>query len=509
MKRYSENEKPFVYAAFSGLDAQQAMPILQKIEESDVSVWFSDGFSKKEIRRLEAAYSCVIVLSRHAARDEKVRRCIQYAVRFNKKILCIYLEPTPLSPGLDLLLNALQSINRADYPDEAGFFDKLLSAEVFSGMQVTAAQKRFARRRGLASVFVPIAAAAVIMLTVVYPLLIAPSVLAASGSLSKVGFGNLSLSELAAMEELNVVGDRTFDQWCYAYYTSDAKDEVFVNEISDVVPTGNISDITDLALLKNVKVMTFAANQVSDITPIYRLKSLEWLALNCNPITSIEGIEALQNLVAVSVSGTEVSDISPLFDIPSLVYLSFEYTYVNSIEGIERLPHLLGFNPGRSNLTDLSPLNRIDFSYVNDTEGFRFAADESLIQDFSPLQRIPKFRDLIVTIDRVDRILPYVQNKYVHTLLLRGSDIRSIEELSSLEGLEVLYLNDSRKLTSLEGIDRHRDLTEIELMNCPNIRDFSPLLELPNLNIVRLTVGMEPLASAQLAGAPFEILYVE
>lgn len=509
MIRYSKNQKPFVYAAFSGLDNDQAVPVLQKIEENGVSVWFSELFTKKEIRRIEAAYSCVIFISRHAVCDDRVRRCIEYAVKYNKKILCIYLEPTTLSPGLELLLNSLQSISKADFSDDAAFWEKLKSAEVFSGMQVTAAQKRFAKRRGLASVLVPITAAAVIFITIVYPLLIAPAVLAANGSLSKLGFGNLSLAELAEIEELNVVGTHSFDPWCYALYTDETKNEVYVNEIGGIVPTGDIRDISDLSLLKNAKVMTFAANQISDITPIYKIKTLEWLALNCNPIKSIEGIEALQNLKAISIAGTEINDVSPLYHIPSLEYISFENTYVNSIEGIEALPRLLGLNVLHSNLTDISPFNQIDFSYVNETEGFLFGAEESLIKDFSPLQRIPKFYNVNLTVRNADDILPYIRHKQVLALTLYNSDIKTIESLSSIQNLQILYLPDSNQLTSLEGIEEHAALRDIALPECMNITDFTPLLALPNLEHLSLSPNMKETAEKQLEGAAFEVTYEE
>ncbi len=509
MKRYCKNEKPFVYTAFSKRDSNTAISLLQRNHLDGVFYWFPDKFSKKEIRRIEAACSCIVFISNNSVQDPVVRLCIDYAIKFNKKILCIYLEPTALTPGLGLLLNSLQSMNNFGSADDKAFLEKLKSAEVFSGMQVTAAQKRFAKRRGLASVLIPVAAAAVILTTVVYPLLIAPAIQAATGSLNKLGFGNISLAELARLEELNVVGTRSFDQWCYALYTDESEQEVYVNEIGSTVPTGDISDISDLALLKNVKIMTLAANHISDISPLYKLKNLEWLALNCNPITSIEGIDTLQKLIAVSVSDTDVNDITPLFSIPSLAYISFENTYVNSIEGIERLPHLLGFNANQSNLTDISPLSRIDFAYVNETEGFRISAEESLIKDFSPLQHIPKFHDIIITTDHADNILPYIENKYVFNLNIRGSDIQTADQLSSVQGLEVLYLPDSLMLTSLNGIEKHTSLTDIELMNCPNIDNYTPLLALPHLKRLTLSANVEALASAQLDGAAFEINYRE
>lgn len=509
MKLYCKNEKPFVYAVFSDNDSDRVLPILQKINEEGISFWYSEQFSKKEIKRIEAAFSCVLFITNNSFQDKKVRNCIEHAVKHNKKILSIYLEPTPLSPGLELLLNSMQSMDKGGFDDDEAFFEKLKSAQIFSSIKITPAQKRFAKRRALASVFVPVASAVVIFFAVVVPLLVIPLVQAANGSLSKVGFGNLSLAELARVEELNIVGTKSFDMWCYALYIEETKTEVFVNELGRTQPVGDINDISDFALLKNARVMTLAANQVSDISPLYRIKTLEWLALNCNPIKSLKGIEALQNLKAISIADTQVSDISPLFDIPSLIYISFENTYVSSIDGIEKLPNLLGFNISRSNLTDLSPLNNIDFSYVNKTEGFRFGAEESMVRDFSPLQRIPKFCDVFVSISHAEAILPFIRNKYVYTLTLMNSDIESTNSLSTIQNLHVLYLMGSNQLTSLDGIEEHTNLNEITLSNCPNITDFTPLLALQNLQVLTLSAYMEDTAGPQLEGAAFEIIYEE
>ena len=505
MNLYCKNAKPFVYAVFSGNDSKQAIPILQKINEEGILFWYSDQFPKREIKRIEAAYACVIFISKHAVHDEKVRHCIEYAVKHNKKILCIFLDQVSLSPALELLLNSLQSIDKSSFGDEAAFLEKLISAEVFSNVSITKAQKRFAKRRALASVFIPIASAVVIFFAVIVPLLIVPMAQAANGSLSKVGFGNLSLAELAEVEDLYVVGTQSYEQEYYASYIDDKKQEV-IGHLGQK-PTGDISDISDLALLKNAKRISFEANEISDISPIYNIKSLEWLCANCNPIKSIDGIEELQNLTDVSFAFTEISDITPLYQIPSLNSICIVKTYVNNLEGIENLPHLISLRIGGSNITDISPLNKIDFSYVNEMGGFIFEAEGIHMKDYSPLQRIPKFNLVGVTVRSLDEILPYINNKEVACLDIMESDIRTIDSLSSIYGIQSLSILNSYQLESLSGIEVHEGLTDIRMVNCPNIADYTPLLQLPNLKLLTMTSDMKRLASVQLKDADFEIFY--
>ena len=496
-----------MYAAFSDADREQAVSVMQKLAEEDIAFWFTDRFSSKEKNRIEAAYACVIFISRHSTQDEKTRKSIEYAVRYNKKILCIYLEPTPLSPGMELLLNALQFIDKSAFPDDQAFFEKLKSADVFSNLAITPAQKRFAKRRALASVLIPVVAAVAVFFAVVVPLLIVPSVLAANGSMSKVGFGNLSLAELAQVEELKVVGHQTVDREYYAAYFDGDEERKFVMGKLGIKPAGDISDISDLALLKNARHIAFEANQISDISPLYTIHTLEYLTLNCNPIQSVQGIEALQNLREVNLDCTEISDITPLYQIPSLQSISVRDTYVNSIEGVENLKQLTGLWMGNTNITDISPLFKVDFSYSYSKHGFAFDAQGLHLEDYSPLQQVPRFSNISVSGRGFNEILPYIKNKEAYSLYIEKSDIRSLRELSLIYRLRELELSDNHMLTSIDGIEEHSDLTDIRLVGSPNIMDYTPLLKLPRLRQLIITSDIKSKVSVQLEGAKFEIIY--
>ena len=505
MKRYCKNEKPFVYAVFSEHDAEQAEAVLQTIEMDGVLFWHAERWSRAEARRIEAAYSFVVFLSESAVRDENVLRFIELAVKHNKKILCVYLERTSLGSGLELLLNSLQSIDRSAFPGEEAFLGKLKSAAVFSGMQITPAQRRFAKRRALASVLVPIAAAVVAFFAVVVPLLIVPAVKAASGTLGRLGFGELSLAELAEVEELYVAGTQSYDQSHFVYYTTEDKSEICIDDLNEFYPTGDISDISDLTLLKNLKRLTFAGNQITDITPLFELSSLEVLWLYCNPIRSLEGIEALQNLESIDVSNTEISDITPLLEIPSLYSIDISNTYVSSIDGIENLPHLIDLRISGTNVSDVSALKKLDYSFSNWSGGFTLFVGSSYIRDYSALQSIPSFKELAIISRRSDLYLPYLEGKSVQRLILEESDIRSVDELRGIQDLEELELSYSSQLVSLDGLEVHSKLTGIRLTECTGVEDYSVLLELPYLKLLCISANLEERVMAQLADAKFEI----
>ena len=505
MKRYCKNEHPFVYAAFSEHDAEQAEAVLQAIGMNGVLFWYAERCNRAEARRIAAAYSVIVFLSAHAVRDEKVLRCIEHAVRDNKKILCVYLESTPLSIGLELLLNSLQSIQKSTFADEASFLEKITSAAVFSDMTITPVQKEYAKRRALLSVLIPVAAGVAVFFAVIVPLLIVPAVKAATGSLSRVGFGNLSVAELAKVQELNVIGTQSYDYPYYAYYTREDKSEYCIEQLNECHPTGDISDISDLTLLKNAKEIMLTANQISDITPLFELTSLRTLSLGCNPIRSIDGIETLQNLQVIDLCFTEVSDITPLFQIPSLDSIFIENTYVNSIDGIENLPHLVDLRIGGTNISDISALKKLDYSLAKETNGFTLFMNTTYIRDYSALQSIPKFSELCIGSNRSDMYLPYLEGKSIYRLILAGSDIRSADSLRSIQNLGELDLANSAQLVSLDGLEVHTKLTDLRLTECRGVEDYSVLLSLPNLRRLSISADLEEKVMAQLADADFEI----
>jgi len=110
---------------------------------------------------------------------------------------------------------------------------------------------------------------------------------------------------------------------------------------------------------------------------------------------------------------------------------------------------------------------------------------------------------------RLDSLLPYISNKQVRRLYLIGSDINTVGQLDPVQNIQALDLTRSYALASISGIENHPDITEVNLVGCPNLTDLSPLLKLPKLQRLTLDKGMENMAAGQLAGAGFEIVFTE
>ena len=80
--------------------------------------------------------------------------------------------------------------------------------------------------------------------------------------------------------------------------------------------------------------------QVSDLRLIESMVRLEQLALICQPLDDLSGLNGHLLLRELSLAGSGVDDLSTLTELPSLETLHLEYTGVRDLTPLETLPNL-------------------------------------------------------------------------------------------------------------------------------------------------------------------------
>jgi internalin A len=80
---------------------------------------------------------------------------------------------------------------------------------------------------------------------------------------------------------------------------------LYENQISDIIPLGNLASLTVLELY---------GNQISDISPLQNLTSLTELTLSRNQISDLSPLSNLTNLTYLNLKDNQISDISPLVE---------------------------------------------------------------------------------------------------------------------------------------------------------------------------------------------------
>ncbi len=69
-----------------------------------------------------------------------------------------------------------------------------------------------------------------------------------------------------------------------------------------------VSDLSPLVELKNLRGLGFSSTQVSDLSPLAELKNLEQLSLSYTQVSDLSSLAELKNLELLSLSNTQVSD---------------------------------------------------------------------------------------------------------------------------------------------------------------------------------------------------------
>ena len=141
----------------------------------------------------------------------------------------------------------------------------------------------------------------------------------------------------------------------------------------------NVSDLSPLARLVNLESLWFVGNNVSDLSPLAGLinlkKIVNWAS---NPISDLSPLAGLTKLEVIDLAGAEIADLIPLTGLTGLKRL---YLVDNEISDISPLAGLTGLNYldlKRNNISDISPL-----AGLTNLEWLNIA--NNTISDFSPL----------------------------------------------------------------------------------------------------------------------------
>ena len=89
--------------------------------------------------------------------------------------------------------------------------------------------------------------------------------------------------------------------------------------------SNQISDLTSLAELTNLKTLYLYGNQITDLTPLAGLTGLTELDISCNQITDLSPLKGLTNLRLLSFFGTQITHDQKVMVIEALPDCVFSF----------------------------------------------------------------------------------------------------------------------------------------------------------------------------------------
>jgi len=233
-----------------------------------------------------------------------------------------------------------------------------------------------------------------------------------------------------------------------------------------------ISDVSFLGKLTNLKSLGLSNNRLKDISVLQNLTSLKSLNLSNNRLKDVFVLKNLINIQSLYLSYNEITDISFLQNLTSIQSLYLNYNKITDYSVLQNLISIRKLDLHSNQITDISFLdNLISLQSLGLSDNK--LKDISVLQNLTSLQSLNLCRNQITDISFL-RNLTSLQN-----LDLNRNQIKDISVLQNLTSLQSLNLNENqitnisflRSLTNLQKLDLSRN----------QITDISVVQKLPEL----------------------------
>jgi len=309
---------------------------------------------------------------------------------------------------------------------------------------------------------------------------------AARNYLNKDADDPISAQELSQIKSLLITGDMFLTKWYnhteyhgnhwFEFAAMEAPDEYFsledlryftgLEELA--LDLQNVEDLSGLEELP-LKKISLMRNNITDVSVLTQIPTLEYIQLNNNPVESLAGFENLTNLKSLYIMGTDVSDLAPIKDCP-LTTLSCSYTKVTDYSFLSSLAFLESF------IT--SHLTGETIQYINTLTSLReLTLIDSQIKSLTQLSNLKSLRSLDVTgcllLENLDGVENFTKLDYLAFTSTNISDVTPIQGLPAIRTVELSYapITDFTPLNEcplLDTIFIDRDLAEIAQHDMPD-----------------------------------------
>ena len=255
-----------------------------------------------------------------------------------------------------------------------------------------------------------------------------------------------------------------------------------------------VRDLTGLEFATNLTWLHLPDNQISDLSPIAGLIELREIWARGNVLSDISPVRGLRNLTHLEFPGSPISDLSSVKGLTNLIYLNCNDTLVSDLSPVSSLVNLEWLYMRNTRISDMSPvsglinLKEIYFSgdTVSDISLFAglinlevFVTSGNPISDLSPLSKLTKLYKVGISEARLSDLSPLAGLIGLKELSLNRNGIQDISPIAGLTGLNRLDLsvNDISDVSPLAGLTNLQWLSVAE----NNISSVLPLARLTNL----------------------------
>lgn len=241
----------------------------------------------------------------------------------------------------------------------------------------------------------------------------------------------------------------------------------------------NLVELSDVIMLKNLKVLDVTYNPIGDIWVLGQLPNLERLTLSETQVASLEGLGNHPKLVELNVASTPLGNLEGIEQAPNLKSLDASgcqhLSDLNALSSVPKLETLkIGDLAGTGSVKDLSPVQHL-------TQLKSLDVWQQQVYDLSPLSQLTHLETLGLGMNNIVDTTPLQNLTELKWLDLYGNNIATLVPLQGLTSMGYLRV-ENNKLQSLAGI---ANMTQLETLNATgnNINDLSELQGLTQLKV--------------------------
>jgi NACHT conflict system protein/NACHT domain-containing protein/Leucine Rich Repeat (LRR) protein len=206
-----------------------------------------------------------------------------------------------------------------------------------------------------------------------------------------------------------------------------------------------ISDLSPLSGLSSLQVLDLSDTPVSDVSALSGLSSLQRLDLIGTPVSDVSALSGLSSLQQLDLSGTPVSDVSALSGLSSLQQLDLDETPVSDISVLSALSSLQLLYLSGTLVSDISALSGLSSLQMLDLSG-------TPVSDVSALSGLSSLQMLDLSGTPVSDVSALSGLSSLHKLDLRGTPVSDISALSGLTSLRYLSGTPMLDVSVLSGL---------------------------------------------------------
>lgn len=287
------------------------------------------------------------------------------------------------------------------------------------------------------------------------------------------------LSGIVSAGTTPIIQEITFkDQNLYNYFKENLKEYVF--SFKDDELKLNVSNLA----LNMIDELNLSNKNISDITGLEYFTNLMYLHLDNNTITDITSLQGMTKLEELYLNNNNITDITPLEGMTKLYELYLDNNNISNLSSLSNMDELYRLNLANNNVTTVAELSKIKSEYIT----LDLSGNKNL--NLSELSNLQNLDTLVLNdCDLVDSDLEEI--KKITTLGDLSVENNNITDISTLTDSNISYIslsgNKNIDLTTIPNI-----FSDIKLANC-NLTN-ADIEELEYINFISIDLSNNPIS---------------